>query len=79
MNALHTICYLSKGDKELKDFDLENLYTKLKAKNHLSKITGILINDNGYFFQVLEGETKKLKKLYSLISLDERHSNVIKI
>ena len=46
------------------------------AKNH---ITGILLFDGEYFFQVLEGDCEKVNALFEHIKTDSRHSNIMKV
>jgi hypothetical protein len=49
-------------------------------KNNLDKgITGMLLYDNGSFFQVLEGEPSAVTSLLKTIQDDTRHNQVVKI
>lgn len=57
----------------------------LKDREHLQKrnnqlgITGILLYENGSFFQVLEGNEKIVNTTYKRILKDSRHENIIKV
>ena len=57
--------------KEILDISNEN--------NKSLGITGILIYCNKYFFQILEGDKESVEALFSKISIDPRHDNVIKL
>jgi hypothetical protein len=75
----HTLCYVSSARKSLSSTDINHLFTVNKRNNIDLDISGILIYNNGNFFQVLEGEKSKLDYLFSKISEDERHYNIIKL
>lgn len=57
--------------KEILDISKEN--------NKTLGITGILIYCNKHFFQILEGDKESVESLFSKISIDPRHDNVIKL
>lgn len=75
----HTLCYVSSARKSLSNTDINHLFTVNKRNNIDLDISGILIYNNGNFFQILEGEKSKLDHLFSKINDDERHYNVIKL
>ena len=41
-----------------------------------SRVTGVLCQGQGFFFQVIEGERSKVNALYRRISADKRHQDV---
>jgi len=76
---LKTICYIS--DSTLNDlpYDLKKIFQTAKTNNIKNQITGLLIYKSNNFFQILEGDQKKVDKLFHKISLDDRHQNIFKI
>ncbi len=67
---------------ETKTFTHEEIIALLevaRANNSQLGITGILLYDNGSFFQVLEGEPSVVQSLYDKIGADNRHRAVSKI
>ena len=50
---------------------------KSTHRNTKAGITGLLLYKEGSFMQVLEGEEKPVKALFSKISHDPRHRNII--
>jgi len=67
---------------EAKTFTHEEIIALLevaRANNSQLGITGILLYDNGSFFQVLEGEPSVVQSLYDKIGTDNRHRAVSKI
>jgi hypothetical protein len=51
----------------------------LQKRNNQIGITGVLLYENGSFFQVLEGSEKKVNATYKRIANDPRHKNIVKI
>ena len=79
LKMLQTICYLSNSRKDLTNQELQSLFFSTKMNNIRLKISGILIHDNGNFFQIIEGKKKHVIDLYQKIENDSRHFNLIKI
>lgn len=46
------------------------------ANNKKLNLTGILLFDGTYFFQVLEGDGEKVNAMIAKIGLDPRHANI---
>ncbi|MEM7342179.1 MAG: BLUF domain-containing protein [Actinomycetota bacterium] len=61
------------------DSELERILAKAKANNGPIGVTGMLLYEDGSFFQVLEGPRATVQKLYDKISKDRRHENVVKL
>ncbi len=73
----YNICYVSKGDTGLTQFDLENILKTTTSNNNENGVSGVLLFSSGYFFQVLEGEEELLKDLFcNKIMKDSRHSDI---
>lgn len=75
----HAICYISTVSAEFSDFEIRKLLEKWKQNNSSHDIKGILLFSVGNFFQVLEGEKVKVLELYSGITKDARHTNIIQV
>ena len=55
---------------------LSDIFRTSRVKNKEHGITGVLSFSRGYYFQVIEGETKAVDQLMQKIMRDDRHSNV---
>ena len=56
--------------------ELSVMLINARKKNVQMGITGILLYSDGSFFQVLEGESETVDRLFEEISRDDRHRNV---
>lgn len=56
--------------------DLQALVGKARARNRSLDVTGMLLFENGYFLQTLEGPPDKLDLLWSSIKRDARHDHI---
>jgi|MDSY01.1.fsa_nt_gb hypothetical protein len=73
----YTICYISKSKVELKEEDIEKIFSHTQSQNNQKDIKGILLYEFGNFFQVLEGKKKVIEDLYAnKISEDTRHTDI---
>lgn len=75
----YAISYVSTAKSNLTEDDIKNLLEIVTEKNNSQDITGLLLASDSNFFQLIEGEEKKVKELYSHIEKDQRHTNIIKI
>jgi uncharacterized Fe-S cluster-containing MiaB family protein len=73
------LIYASKASVDISKDDILVLLENAIDKNKSQDITGMLVSDSGSFLQVLEGEEKTVNQLFSVISGDGRHSNIVKI
>jgi hypothetical protein len=79
LNLVHCV-YCSASTKiTLSSTELESLLEECRHSNSKADITGILLYQNGSFFQVLEGEHAAVGALFNKISLDKRHHRTKKI
>lgn len=76
---MKTICYISDFAKNLDSKTIDDLTRKVSKKNNQLGITGVLIIKDNHFFQIIEGEPQKVEHLYSKITKDKRHNNLIKL
>jgi hypothetical protein len=58
---------------------LETLLDECRRNNSKNEITGMLLYQDGTFFQVLEGDREVVEKLLQKIAADKRHERVTKI
>ena len=70
------LVYISASSVEFTQQDLKQLLAKARENNQRIGVSGMLIYDQGSFFQVLEGPEESVYKVYDLIGGDPRHDNV---
>ena len=71
----YSLTYKSQATFAFSDAALTELVVASRAHNANCDVTGALAYSNGWFLQVLEGETQTVKKLYDTIARDPRHGN----
>lgn len=71
--------YTSKATRAISSDDIKDILAKARAKNAELDITGMLLFDQGAFFQVLEGPDRAVDKLYKKILRDKRHTTLSKV
>lgn len=74
-----TICYISTIKAHTSNEDIDLLSENILQKNKHNNITGVLIVQNGHFFQIMEGEAIIVEDIYSKIRQDDRHIGIIKL
>ena len=74
---MKAICYISNFAKGLSHNTITELIESVNLNNTREHITGLLILKNNHFFQILEGESKKVDVLFEKIKKDERHKGII--
>lgn len=72
------ILYLSRAVHPLSDQDLHELLTQSRRDNARYGITGVLFYSHGRIAQLFEGEERIADTLFARISVDARHSHVVK-
>ena len=73
---LATLIYRSRAAVALGVAELVQLLEHARARNRSLSITGMLVYDNGHFFQWLEGPALAVDKLWRTIQNDSRHCDV---
>ena len=73
------IVYLSSSSGLYSKEEISAIVDHSQAKNRALDITGILLYCNGSIIQVLEGPQQEVEALYNVISLDERHTQVMRL
>ncbi len=77
-NLVHLI-YCSTATRSFSNADLLELLQTARDRNRELGVTGMLLYENGGFFQVIEGEPATIDELYAMIESDPRHHRLIKI
>ncbi len=73
----HSICYLSKEIPSSSDSGYLDLFDSLVKFNLENNITGVLLFNEGFFLQVLEGKKEILQNLIQIIQRDSRHKEML--
>lgn len=76
---LKQLVYRSHSTGHVDDTGLQKITGDSLPFNERHNITGILLFDGEYFFQVLEGESEHVDILFEHIKKDSRHNNVVKV
>ena len=77
--ALVHCIYSSLQTIDFSQEDIVTLLEKARKNNAASKVTGMLLYDNGSFFQILEGNPSVVLPLLDIIEKDKRHDRVVRI
>ena len=70
------LVYASAATYEFSSLELEGLLFKARSNNQSRNISGVLLQKENSFLQVLEGEPEAVRELFTKISADPRHSRV---
>ena len=74
--TLATLTYQSRAVQLLSEAELHRLLQSAQARNKAANITGLLIYDNGRFFQCIEGPAQSVETVWNAIRQDTRHTDV---
>jgi hypothetical protein len=74
---LKRITYVSRFAKPFSETELEKLGELSARNNQELDITGVLMTSGGIFFQILEGPEEAVDRVYSAISGDSRHTDLV--
>ena len=72
---MRQLLYVSNTVDELGLDDLDRVLTASRRNNAMMGITGLLLFIDGGFLQILEGEERAVRELYTRIASDPRHRN----
>jgi len=73
---LATIAYRSRAVKPFSEEQLHDLMVDAQVNNRKSGLTGLLIYDEGKFFQWIEGHPDSLTGVWDAIQHDRRHTDI---
>lgn len=72
---MRQLLYVSSTADEPSLDDLDQVLTASRRNNAMMGITGLLLFIDGGFLQILEGEERTVRELYTRIANDPRHRN----
>lgn len=75
----HTLCYISKQKEILSSSNLEDLFQFVVKTNTTLNISDVLLHNNNFFLQVLEGDKDSIQDLFAKIRRDQRHHELLLI
>ncbi len=70
---IYSLVYVSTMKENLSEIKFQELMHSSYINNHINDITGVLILYKNKFIQIIEGESSKIKLLFSKIEVDDRH------
>lgn len=79
MIKLTHLVYCSTATKAFSNLELADLLKEARDHNISIDVTGMLLFENGSFFQIIEGAPNVIDQLYQSICEDGRHTKVITI
>jgi methanogenic corrinoid protein MtbC1 len=74
--SLCSIVYRSRSVAPLSGYELYELVKSAQSRNFRCAITGLLLYDDGQFYQWLEGPTENVSEVMHLIRTDNRHTDL---
>ncbi len=75
-SKLSTLVYHSRAIQLFSEIDLLYLLAAARSRNQSEGLTGLLVYDEGQFFQWLEGPALPLQRVWTAIRQDPRHEAV---
>lgn len=79
MQTLKAIVYVSNAIVPYSDRELEDLLADARAFNARADVTGVLLYNDGTFFQYIEGPPDGVDEAFERIRGSHRHRNIIEI
>ena len=79
MKSLFCLAYTSSATRLLTEAELERLLNDARNRNGSMGVTGVLLYDDGNFFQYIEGEPDALAHVYERIQRASQHHNLIEL
>lgn len=76
MVPLSSLLYESRSTATLTEHEVQQLVASAEARNLKEGVTGLLLYDEGRFFQWLEGPTEGLGRVWHSIRNDRRHTAI---
>lgn len=68
--------YVSLKTRAIGRAEMEQLLHAARTNNEALGVTGILLNSQQFFFQILEGSKSAVEQVYRRIAKDNRHENL---
>lgn len=79
MRDLLALAYVSTCVRRLSDPELEALLLEARERNHALQVTGVLLYDDGNFFQYIEGPPDSVRSVYERIRASSKHRGLIEL
>jgi blue light- and temperature-responsive anti-repressor len=79
MTTLIHLIYSSAATRHIPDEEMMDILARSRANNARKAVTGMLLYENGSFFQILEGPQEAVDETYDIIAKDIRHTDVVTI
>ena len=76
---MKTLIYFSRAIRPMDQEDLDSLLVQARDFNGSHRITGLLLYQNRFLIQALEGEDDEVNRLFGRIIKDERPAEVTKL
>ncbi len=73
---LRRLIYTSQATEPFNKRKLLDLLHESRAYNSIDNITGVLMHKEGFFLQVIEGESEAVQNLFNRIIKDKRHKEI---
>jgi hypothetical protein len=71
--GMRQLLYVSNTESDIALGALDDILTASRRNNELMGITGLLLFIDGGFLQILEGEERAVRELYTRVANDPRH------
>jgi methanogenic corrinoid protein MtbC1 len=75
-SELSSLVYRSRSVAPLSDYDLYELVQAAQSRNEAESVTGLMLYDDGRFYQWLEGPPENIARLMRSIKSDPRHTDI---
>ena len=79
MSDLIHIVYVSVSSERLSEKYLDDFLSAIRKRNKQRRVTGLLLYNDEFFIQVIEGSKETIHNLFEIIKNDSRHSNIVKL
>ena len=76
---MEELVYVSSAVEQQTDAELEALLTRARERNQRLGLTGVLLYDDGDFFQYLEGPAAALDEVWGLIVRAPQHRSILQL
>lgn len=73
---LHQLVYTSTAKLPITYKEITDINSQAKLNNKGNHLTGVLLYQDGYFLQLLEGDQENVHNTFKKISKDRRHNTV---
>jgi Sensors of blue-light using FAD len=79
MTDLVAVAYVSSASHPFFEDELERLLVAARRANEAEEITGVLLYDDGTFFQYIEGPAEGIDRIYKRIKSTDEHHGLIQL